>query len=114
MKLKKAGINFNSNFQLHSINQEINDKNSFITKPVKIEATRQKDYWENEKIIEQNMEQNIQTNLLNKIEINNMKIEAIKHIDIKQKNVSDETLENDLFDLIDSMYEDKEEIEWIF
>ena len=90
MKLKKAGINFNSNFQLHSINQEINDKNSFITKPVKIEAIRQKDYWENEKIIEQNMEQNIQTNLLNKIEINNMKIEAIKHIDIKQKNVSDE------------------------
>lgn len=46
------------------------------------------------------------------IEVVNNKTEVIE--EKNNKEVSDETLENDLFDLIDSMYEDKEDIEWIF
>lgn len=43
------------------------------------------------------------------IEVVNNKTEVIE--EKNNKEVSDETLENDLFDLIDSMYEDKEDIE---
>ena len=52
IKLKNAGINFESNSILNSIKYESNNKNSFITPPLKIEPIKQKDKWENQKILE--------------------------------------------------------------
>ena len=81
MKLKNAGVNFNNNKILNDIKLEIHSKNSFITPPVKIEPIRQKDDWENKKIIEQKIALDFQNDLKKKIEFNNIKAEAIKHID---------------------------------
>ena len=43
VKLKNAGINFNSNKLLSSIKPKLNNTNSFIKFPEKIETSKQKD-----------------------------------------------------------------------
>jgi len=53
IKLKNAGIELKDNIKLNSITYEINNKNSFVTPPIKIEPIKQGDDWENEKEIEQ-------------------------------------------------------------
>jgi hypothetical protein len=57
IKLKNAGVDFKNNNSLNSIKLESNSKNSFITPPVKIEPTKQKDKWENIKEFERKEEQ---------------------------------------------------------
>ena len=94
MKLKNAGVNFSNNELLNDIKLETKSKNSFITPPVKIEPIRQKDEWENKKVMEQKIALDFQNDLKKKIEYNNIKAEAIKHIDTT-KNMSriiDDTL----------------------
>ena len=94
MKLKNAGINFKANTILNSINYETNNKNSFITPPVKIEPIKQKDEWENKKILEQKIELDFQKDLKKKIEFNNIKAEAIKQINVTRNmtRVNDNTI----------------------
>ena len=81
MKLKNAGISFRSNSLLNNIKLENNSKNSFITPPVKIEPMRQKDDWENKKIMEQKIANDFKNDLKNKIEYNNIRVEEIRRID---------------------------------
>ncbi len=125
MKLKNAGVNFKSNKLLNDIKLENNSKSSFITPPEKIEPIRQKDEWENKKIMEQKIAFDFQNDLKKKIEFNNIKAEAIKqisqmnqtiilddpsisnsniHIDIPQPNVEEE--KEEIFDILNEIEED--------
>ena len=88
MKLKNAGISFKKDELLNNINLESNNKNSFITPPIKIEPIKQKDDWENKILIEQKINQDFQNDLKKKIEYNNIRAEAIKHIDTTTINIS--------------------------
>ena len=88
MKLKNAGINFRGNNLLNSIKLENNSKNSFITPPVKIEPIRQKDDWENKKIMEQKIAYDFQNDLKNKIEYHNIRVEEIRRIDTTNMNMT--------------------------
>lgn len=62
-----------------------------------------------EDILEKSVSDTIEIDNTDELEVISNKPEVVE--DKEDKNVSDETLENDLFDLIDSMYEDKEDIE---
>ena len=62
-----------------------------------------------EDILEKSVNDTIEIDNTDELEVISNKPEVVE--DKEDKNVSDETLENDLFDLIDSMYEDKEDIE---
>ena len=88
MKLKNAGISFRGNNLLNSIKLENNSKNSFITPPVKIEPIRQKDDWENKKIMEQKIAYDFQNDLKNKIEYHNIRVEEIRRIDTTNMNMT--------------------------
>ena len=66
MKLKNAWVNFKSNKLLNDIKLENNSKSSFITPPEKIEPIRQKDEWENKKIMEQKIAFDFQNDLKKK------------------------------------------------
>ena len=115
MKLKNAGVNFRNNNLLNDIKLETNSKNSFITPPVKIEPIRQKDEWENKKIMEQKIAFDFQNDLKKKIEYNNIKAEAIKHIDttMNMSRVIDDTLnslDNTLNINIQKIDDEEEEI----
>ncbi len=66
MKLKNAGVNFRNNKLLNDIKLETKSKNSFITPPVKIEPIRQKDEWENKKVLEQKIALDFQNDLKKK------------------------------------------------
>jgi len=93
MKLKNAGVDFKNNKILKDIKLETNSKNSFITPPVKIEPIRQKDDWENKKIMEQKIAFDFQNDLKKKIEFNNIKAEAIKQIDtMNMTRIIDDTI----------------------
>ena len=81
IKLKNAGISLKKDKLLNDINFESNNKNSFITPPIKIEPIKQKDDWENKILMEQKIYQDFQNDLKKKIEYNNIRAEAIKHID---------------------------------
>ena len=71
--LNYAGINFNSNKVLSSIKPKSNNTNSFIKFPEKLEPSKQKDIWENKKVLEQKIQQDFQKEMMKKIEYNNMK-----------------------------------------
>jgi len=93
MKLKNAGISFRSDKLLNEIKSESNNKNSFITPPVKIEPIKQKDNWENKILMEQKIKLDFQNDLKKKIEFNNIRAEAIKHIDtLNLTRIIDDTI----------------------
>ena len=115
MKLKNAGVNFRTNKLLNDIKLETNSKNSFITPPVKIEPIRQKDVWENKKIMEQKIAFDFQNDLKKKIEYNNIKAKAIKHIDttMNMSRIIDDilnSLDNTLNINIQKVDDEEEEI----
>ena len=115
VKLKDAGINFEENDFLNSIKKSINNQNTFIKPPEKIEPKKQSDEWENKKIIEQKIEQEYKNEIMKKIEINNIKSEQLDNLNsimnIKKNNVPvNPSQENSNISNIPKM-EDKEEEE---
>ena len=87
VKLKDAGIIFPKIIELNSIKKTIN-KNSFIKLPEKMEPIKRKDEWENKKLAEQKREQETQKILNKKIEINNLKSDNLRNIDLNDLNLS--------------------------
>ncbi len=66
--LNYAGINFNSNKVLSSIKPKSNNTNSFIKFPEKLEPSKQKDIWENKKVLEQKIQQDFRNDEKNRIQ----------------------------------------------
>ena len=116
VKLNDAGINFKGNKDLSKIKQNINNKNSFIKTPEKIEPNKQKDQWENKKILEQKIEQDFQKEMMKKIEFNNIKTEQLKNIDINMSIIrnNNDTLNslNESINNITKIEDNEEEIKF--
>ena len=118
IKMKNANVDFTTLYPLVNIKEDENiNKNSFITKPTKLEPIRQRDEWENKKLIEQKNQQNIQRNLMKKIDINNMKSEEIHPVEINfntiKKEIEDKPNSIDNISTIKKNEESEEEEEEI-
>ena len=85
-KLKEAGINFKKCKELMSIKRAV-VLNSFIKSAEKIEPMRKNIEWENKKLLEQRKEQEVQNKLNKKIEIDNIKADNIRNIDLNMSNI---------------------------
>ena len=95
MKLKNAGIDFSRNDYLKAINHEIDTKNSYITPPKKIEPEKKKNKWENQKKMEQNIEQDFNKEYMKSITgFNDLKSIQINSINTEMSNRNKQNEEN--------------------
>ena len=117
VKLKDADIDFSLITELKKIKQNLKNKNSFIKIPEKIETRKQKDEWENEKIIEQNIERDFQKDLNKKIEYSNIRAEQMKKMDITLNTLMNNnsiinSFENDINNNLIKTEDNEEEIKF--
>ena len=103
-KLKNSGISFESNQQLN--NMKINSKNSFIIKPFKVSPNKQRNEWENEKILFKAFKHN---NYLDKI-IDNSNLDSQIGPEVRGIiNNKDHNNTSDLSQTIKSKHHEREE-----